>query len=284
MKLINQNICVYGECPTGRKESLEWIERAGRTCYQSEPKGNPAEFVNKLVNAKHTAMVEHSNIVYRTKDKFRNPHAELAQFLPYISPYLDYYIIHDRIYIGGNWRAWVEASICFFTDYYKLPEVKFLPELPGMELVTEHDEIPDKLKRITVWFKTSRAVSHELVRHRPASFAQESQRYCAYRNELEFIIPTHYMQDQNNTNFEQWCALLQIIEMHYKYFLESGEKPQEARHILPNCTATQIIVTTTLPHWHWIFGLRTAKSADPNMQYAMNLVLNHFPGKWHPNA
>lgn len=282
MKLINQSNEFWGECPTSKEDSLNWIEKAGRICYKSQPKGEAAKFVQKLADAGHTAMLEHSNIVYRSeKEKLKNPkqlEKELHSLLN--SKYLRTCIVKDRVYIGGNWRAWCEAN--FLTcQYSELPEIIFPTYVPRMELVTNNNEIPIPLKRVTVLFKTSRAVSHELVRHRPCSFAQESQRYCAYRNELEFIIPTHYIfnnveEGLENKNFIQWQSLLQTIEMHYKYLLESGEKPQEARHILPNCTTTQIVVTTDVPHWNWLFRLRCDKAADPNMQYAMLPIKTEF--------
>lgn len=288
MKLTMPEVIVLGECPTDRNNSLKLIEKAGRICYKSEPQGQPEVFAKKLWTKDHNAMLEHSNVVYRTALRQRNPTTTMQMLKECLdSKFLDFCLVKDQIYIGGNWRAWVECSIPNFAHYDSLPLLNnsVMPSFfPDLELVTKHEEIPYQLKRITVMYKTSRAVTHELVRHRPASFAQESQRWCAYRDELEFIIPAHYMNiespeaaDSNYLDFAEWKKTLTVIEKVYKEFLNHGELPQEARHILPNCTSSLITITTTLSHWRKvIFKLRCAKDADPNMQYVMNITKEIF--------
>jgi thymidylate synthase (FAD) len=277
MKLIEQRYEIIGECPTNREESLEWIEVAGRICYQSQSKGEAEKFVMGLCKSGHTAMVEHSNIVYKTRNKCVNPVKTLENLkILFDNKFLNYCIENDYIYVDGNWRAWNEANNVF-ASYNGLPRINFIMNFSDMELVQDTKEIPMQLKRIMVIAKTSRAVTHELVRHRPMSFAQESQRYCAYRDELEFIVPSQYLKEtqDNRSNYLSWMGMLKNIEALYKQLLKT-ETPQEARHILPNCTATQIVMTTTIPHWNFIFSLRDAKTADPNMQILMKPLHQDF--------
>lgn len=288
MKLIEQSFELIGECPATKEDSYDRIETAGRICYQSAKKGEPEKFVKGLIRSGHTAMIEHSNIVYRTVNKLKAPRTIANDMKSSLgSKYLDIAIEKDRVYVGGNWRAWAECNYEFpYNQLYKIPE--FLTSFPEMELVTDTNEIPNKLKRISVLFKTSRAVTHEMVRHRPCSFAQESQRYCAYRDELEFIIPAHYLNIEPNIQrqttkdvqvqqkFISWKQALVSIESLYQEFLRNGEQPQQARHILPNACSTQIVITTDIPHWWWLFKLRCAKDADPNMQLAMKPIESVF--------
>ena len=111
MKLIEQSSEVWGECPTNKEEGILWIERAGRVCYRSEDKiieGSGKKFVDGIVKRKHFSVIEHSNLVVRTKDTFTDPHRELIEARGTMnSPFINTFIMHDRIYAGGNFRAWI---------------------------------------------------------------------------------------------------------------------------------------------------------------------------------
>lgn len=280
MKLIEQEVQCWGVCPTDKEAARVHIDKCGRQCYRSEPDSDdPSILFGKLVRRKHTAMVEHSNLVYRT-GQLKNPVNALNTMKKLLdSKFLDYCIVRDCVYVGGNWRAWAEAKN-INADYDNLPEVTFSPGFPNLTRIENEDEIPMVLQRVTMWFLTSRAVSHELVRHRPCSFAQESQRYCRYNGYLEYIIPEHYLgvSVYQNPHYQQWVHMLERITETYQMLLHD-EQPQQARHILPNCTATRIIMTTTIPHWRFIFSLRCAATADPNMQIAMKMVEAIFKEK-----
>lgn len=130
----------------------------------------------------------------------------------------------------------------------------------------------------TVCFIVDRGVSHELVRHRLASFSQESTRYCNYskdkhNNELTFIRPCWGIEDNRGT---VWRQLMQNAEDVYLYLLLEGWTPQEARSVLPNALKTEIVVTTNLRHWREIFRQRTAKAAHPQMREVMVPLLEDF--------
>lgn len=131
----------------------------------------------------------------------------------------------------------------------------------GHEAMIEHVSI-------SVKFIVDRGVSHELVRHRIASFAQESTRYCNYSkdkfgNGVTFIKPFFFNDDDR---YLRWLSEVASAESSYLDLLNSGATPQEARSVLPNSTKTEIVVTMNLREWRHFFKLRCAKAAHPQMR------------------
>lgn len=131
----------------------------------------------------------------------------------------------------------------------------------------------------TVRIVCDRGVTHELVRHRLASFSQESTRYCNYGSgkfggELTFIKPCFW--DQNSYSMSLWRATIAAAETAYLSMLDSGATPQEARSVLPNSLKTEIVVTANFREWRHIFELRTAKAAHPQMREIMGPLLDEF--------
>lgn len=132
---------------------------------------------------------------------------------------------------------------------------------------------------ITVKFTTNRGVSHELVRHRLASFAQESTRYCNYgmdkfQKQLKFIKPSWL--SLGHKHFNVWMDHMEACEKTYMKMLELGFTAQEARGVLPNDLKTEIIVTANIREWRHIFKMRTAKAAHPDMRVLMIPLLKEF--------
>lgn len=125
----------------------------------------------------------------------------------------------------------------------------------GHESVLEHESI-------TVRFICDRGVSHEIVRHRIASFSQESQRYVRYNGDIEFINP--HMPDEKA--YEAWQESCERAEETYRELLSYGVQPQQARSVLPNSTKTEIVMTANLREWRHFLKLRTAKAAHPQMR------------------
>lgn len=122
---------------------------------------------------------------------------------------------------------------------------------------------------LSVKFIVDRGVSHELVRHRIASFAQESTRYCNYSNdkfgnEITVIKPCFW--SETDTNFIEWKLACEDAEVRYFRLLSNGATPQEARSVLPNSLKTEITVTANYREWRNFFKLRTAKAAHPQMR------------------
>lgn len=144
----------------------------------------------------------------------------------------------------------------------------------GHEAMIEHSSL-------SVKFTVDRGVSHELVRHRIASFAQESTRYCNYTNdkfgnEISVICPMGGILLDGKTNsllgedinklINEWSAAMEDAEYHYLKMIEMGATPQIARSVLPNSTKTEITITANYREWRNFFKLRTPHSAHPQMR------------------
>lgn len=140
---------------------------------------------------------------------------------------------------------------------------------------------------IVVKFIHSRGFSHEMVRHRMCSFAQESTRYCNYSNEkfgneLTFINP-YWMTEEYLDKLPysggaklSWQNTMEKIEKEYFSLLDCGLQPQAARGILPNDLKTEIVVKANIREWRHIFGLRAATPAHPDMRRVMIPLLEEF--------
>ena len=125
----------------------------------------------------------------------------------------------------------------------------------GHESVLEHASI-------TVRLICDRSISHEIVRHRLASYSQESQRYVRYNGDIEFINP----RMPNAKAYEAWQELCERAEETYRKLLTYDIQPQQARSVLPNSTKTEIVMTANLREWRHFLKLRTAKAAHPQMR------------------
>ena len=306
MKLINSSVEVIE--PTGYtlQDIYKQIELAGRTCYKSEDNmtdTSAKEFVNRMVASKHYAMLEHGTVYLKFTDSSTKTliidGIRCSEYLydNYISN--KYSIIHSVPCVGNtNWYV--------TTNYRVLVENNWLDDLQYLCEPTEYHE-----KRITVRFICDSGVSHELVRHRVFSFAQESTRYCNYSkdkfgNELTFIIPSFCKDIPDNTTFEDgmqvdtfvWATtqdndLKLMVDKFTQVFLYSlidieiacigllnkGYKPQEVRAILPNTLKTEVIMTGFESDLDHFFELRCAKAAHPDMQKLANELKEQFHEK-----
>jgi thymidylate synthase (FAD) len=148
----------------------------------------------------------------------------------------------------------------------------------GHEAVIEHEII-------SVNIICDRGVSHELVRHRIASYAQESTRYCNYSkdkfgNELTFIEPCFWKIDGDTleqiTLYKDWVTAMQLTEFTYLKMLQHGAKPEQARSVLPNSLKTEIVMTMNLREWRHFFKLRTSSKAHPQMREIAVPLLQAF--------
>lgn len=276
MKLIESSVQIIEE-----KDPYKMIELAGRTCYKSEDKiteNSAKEFVDRMIKLGHGAMLEHGTI-YLTIDgedpnlsKIQsNPHTKV-NLVPYEVLTEGNYTISYKAYITTNLRVLVENNLKELLCYQVEP--------------TEHHE-----KRITAKFICDRGVSHEFVRHRVFSFAQESQRYCNYSkdkfgNELTFIKPTWLDIPTGDYTYwdGDWCDIdnmkiqlpsdngiadnflwcLNNAGMQYRLLINKGLKPQEARAILPNATKTELVMTGFESDWEHFFELRCSGAAHPD--------------------
>ena len=134
---------------------------------------------------------------------------------------------------------------------------------------------------LTVRFICDRGVTHEMVRHRLASYSQESTRYCNYSKEVTFILPCWFEEIKegiykidaqyiNNLTPERlWFNGMLESELTYKSLLINGWKPQQARSVLPNSLKTEIVVTANLREWLHVFKLRCSSKAHPQIREVM---------------
>jgi thymidylate synthase (FAD) len=276
MKLIESSVQIIEE-----KDPYKMIELAGRTCYKSEDKiteDSAKEFVDRMIKLGHGAMLEHGTI-YLTIDG-EDPNLSKIQSNPYtkvnLVPYEvlteGNYTISYKAHITTNLRVLIENNLKELLQYQVEP--------------TEHHE-----KRITAKFICDRGVSHEFVRHRVFSFAQESQRYCNYNkdkfnNELTFIKPTWLDIPTGDYTYwdGDWCDIdnmkiqlpsdngvadnflwcLNNAGMQYRLLINKGLKPQEARGVLPNATKTELVMTGFESDWEGFFRLRCSGAAHPD--------------------
>jgi len=287
MILKDQEVRVWGQTPCSKKESINWIEAAGRTCYRSEDKiidGSGIKFVKNIWKRNHYSVLEHSNIVLRTRIKSKFPNmALIKEKSVFDSKYFSFCIHHDHVYISGNWRSWIEfyKALRGNDDIMTIDNIIDFLESETYEVIKDNQCVPNQLKAITVEFITDRAVTHELVRHRPASYSQESQRYVRY-GDITFIKPSWFDKIEDGSYerviFNNSCK---SIETQYKGLLAIGMKAEDARVILPNCTATKIIMTASIPEWKHVFFLRTSKAAYPQIRNIMIPVQEIFNiNKW----
>ena len=157
---------------------------------------------------------------------------------------------------------------CYKSESYISPESarRFVTNLiqRGHEAMIEH-------AYMAVRFTVDRGVSHELVRHRVASFAQESTRYCNYSkdkfgNELTFINPCFWSDDYPSNTWalmNQWKIDMEHAEEAYMRMIRMGASPQEARTVLPNSIKTEVVMTANMREWRHFFRLRAACETGP---------------------
>lgn len=132
----------------------------------------------------------------------------------------------------------------------------------GHESVLEHASL-------SVRFIVDRGVSHEIVRHRIASYSQESTRYCNYSREsfgaeITVICPCFFAEETEG--YKHWWQACKYAEDKYFQLLDYGATPQEARSVLPNSLKTEVVMTANVREWRHFLKLRTAQAAHPQMR------------------
>ena len=272
------------------------LEACGRICYKSEDQiteNSAIPFVTKIAAHGHNSVLEVAVVSFQVK-------CSSDYFFELLSCYPKYLVI-DRtekgMLVTGSIRSFrelysshsqkqvvselvsviAEKEPFLFQDIFdkeKALESNSEIDVTKMSL-QEIDVLPENLlmkhRFVGVKFVVNRAVTHELVRHRPCSFLQESQRYCRYSQDkydgqVTFIKPMFY-QDES-AEFKLWVESMEDAEQNYLKLLETSS-PQAARTVLPNSCKTEIIVYCNLTEWQHIFKLRTSKSAEPSMREIM---------------
>ncbi|GAU07440.1 FAD-dependent thymidylate synthase [Desulfoplanes formicivorans] len=132
---------------------------------------------------------------------------------------------------------------------------------------------------VSVRIVCDRGISHEIVRHRLASFSQESTRYANYGKEKfgkEITVIRPFFWEEDSREYALWLEAMEKAEEVYMALLEAGARPQEARSVLPNSLKTEIVVTANLREWRHIFKLRCASAAHPQIRQIMLPMLASF--------
>lgn len=268
MKLIKPSFTILHQAP-GLEGVYKQIELAGRTCYKSEDKITPDSakaFVERMINSGHGAMLEHGTVYLGMSIETIIP-IEANGWGKYESnKYSKGGIVCS---INGEKRVAVTTNLRVLVENGWLDDLQYICE------PTKYHE-----KRITVRFICDRGVSHEFVRHRVFSFAQESTRYCNYSkdkfgNELTFIQPCYlneaelaqygpyHLVSRNKSPESIFICSLNNAEKDYLTLIESGWKAQEARAVLPNALKTELVMTGFVTDWQHFFDLRCASNAHP---------------------
>ena len=273
MKLIKANFNIIEQGPS-IDGIYKIIEQAGRVCYKSEDKiteTSAKEFVDRMIKSGHGAMLEHGT-VYLTWETVKTAIHPLTKYY-----YNKYSIVHTE---SGSTN--LTKKLFVTTNLRVLVENKWLDDLRYLCEPTEYHD-----KRVCVRFICDRGVSHEYVRHRVFSFAQESTRYCNYSkdkfgNEITYILPIwstmpvgEYEVDcialskigqkerEDYTPDEQFIEAITNAEWNYFHLLQLGWTPQQARAVLPNALKTELVMTGFVSDWEHFFKLRDAGSAHP---------------------
>jgi len=140
----------------------------------------------------------------------------------------------------------------------------------------KHEAMIEHAENISIKFICDRGVSHEIVRHRLFSFAQESTRYCNYerQNEITVIKPIFY--DEGRQDYELWRTACIVCEDTYLTLIKLGASPQEARSVLPNSLKTEIVVTGNIREWRHFFKLRLPRTAHPQMRQVAGMAFDEL--------
>ncbi len=129
-------------------------------------------------------------------------------------------------------------------------------------------------EKVTVRIICDRGITHEIVRHRVASYSQESTRYCDYSGQIQVIKPFFFSKDK--MKYSIWLDVMGYIEGAYKLLRDLGATSEQARSVLPNSLKTEIIVTYNLRQWRHFFRMRCSKGAHPQIREIAIPLLKEF--------
>ena len=276
MKLIKPSVEIIKQEKYDLLHVFKFIELAGRTCYKSENKiteDSASEFVDRMVKSGHGAMLEHGTI-YLTIPISDISDPTIYKYI--LNPYSKIFIDFTNSYITTNYRVLIENNWLNDLRYISSPNLFHA-------------------RRTTVKFICDRGVSHEFVRHRVFSFAQESTRYCNYTkdkfdSELTFIIPCwikdikednyysfiDYHSDNIDGSKEWYDSCLNTEKVYFALIEDDNWKPQEARSVLPNSLKTELVMTGFDSDWQNFFKLRCAPNAHPQAKELADMLKDKF--------
>ena len=302
MKVVPASFAILDELD--RQSMATRIEYCGRLCYKSEDRiseDSAVPFVQGIIRHGHNSVMEMAALTLRVEV---DSESLISQFLNVIPRFIQFDRLEKKVLlISGTVRAFrelyrdsgngklVKAVTGFLARQHPLffldlaPKHGWVPQggvlvskVPLAEVDGLSADLLAKHRHVAVRIITNRAVTHEIVRHRPCSFLQESQRYCRYAddkfgNEVTFIKPMFF--EEGSREYGLWQEAMQATERIYLELLQTSS-PQAARTVLPNSCKTEIIVFANLLEWLHIFRLRTPKNAEPSMREIMIPLLEAF--------
>jgi thymidylate synthase (FAD) len=297
MKIIKSGYMI--EERDEQRGGLAIIERAARTCYKTEDKiteGSAERMVRMLIQRHHEAMLEHGDYIFLLDDYkiLDNIVYSLRRLMEDGAdvPMLTWTNINERPIISGNIRAWREllASRCGASYYF----TGAIDPIYTADLFTDEErEMDARIKQIhysdlqgpaekrvhlrqTVRFTVDRGVTHEFVRHRVMSFAQESTRYCDYSNGKQgdgiIVIEPSFLQEHTETH-DLWKRQCMSADAAYVHEKRLGLKPEEARTVLPQSTKAELVMTGTLRQWDHFFDMRARQTTGPAHPQAAEVAI-----------
>ena len=316
MKLIKPSFKIWNQ-PAGLEGVYKQIEKVGRVCYKSEDKmteDSAKPFVERMTKSGHGAMLEHGTVYLKVTNKglsLDNYDKNQVENKYISNPYSK--VIFGKYPKYNSYEEKLEATqeVYITTNYRVLVENGWLDDLQYICEPTEFHE-----KRVTVKFICDRGVSHEFVRHRVMSFAQESTRYCNYSkdkfgNELTFIIPnwldipegnyeipafwdketcklmSKYAGDENTyASIQTFLSGIGLSEQQYLSLIDGGWRPQQARAVLPNALKTELVMTGFVSDWNHFFDLRargTTGAPHPQAKELAEPLMKEFIARKYIN-
>ena len=282
------------------KDPYKKIELAGRTCYKSEAKitdDSSIKFVKGLIKRQHTAMLEHAVLVFQL---FHKEYDDISSYLAILNRNKFINITNEyssknkeiRHLVSANIRAICEREIndplyrAILKNYPDLAygcddlSYNFYEDIDAKIVdLNDYDDLTAYEKSVHCSFTfriiTDRGVTHELVRHRLCSFAQESTRYVNYKDGLSIALPSGFYDRPSEVQLVYQKAF-ETANMFYHDLIEyCGQTPQQARAVLPNATKTEIVVTTNFEEWMHMINLRyfgTTGKPHPDIKFVIEKV------------
>lgn len=230
-----------------RLDLYERVEIAARVCRRSESKGDAEGFVRSLIRRGHYPPLEFARVEFEGGDSMNvrriRERAELTALYR-----------GELLSTARRWPAFAEDKPGVMMQLQQTDPDELCPVEPDDEW-------------IPVLFTTSRTISHQLVRYRhDITFCQESQRHCRYdKDGIEVIEPPGL----NDEAREYWLSACVRAEAHYRSMMAEGATAEQARAVLPGCTATRILAYASPDEWRHIFSQRCDEHADPQMRALM---------------
>lgn len=183
-------------------------------------------------------------------------------------------LLYPQSYEELTEKIEIAGRVCYQSEPKGYPENENFIRMiikRGHESVLEHGSLTFKVR-------TNRAIANEIVRHRLASYSQESTRYVKY-DDIEFI-PWVDPRGLKVNNFYELVVLYQDIEYSYKKLIEDNFKPEDARDILPNATATTLVMTMNFRELRHFLKLRLDKAAHPQIRELAGMMLEILKEKY----